>query len=296
MTTAQGSQVQVAFDTALPFDTGSIPLEIISENLTKQGVILETGGLRGSRQHPAERTRTGPYKVSGSLLLPVSRVALDNLLPTILGGSESTDVFDFAESLPEFQMMIDRVSHVFTYTGCKVNQASFRGSKGGLLQLQLDIEAETENVGAAGSFPTLTMPTEKPYAFTDGVVTLAGSAREIFDFNVVIDNALDTERFVNELTRSEIPAQDHIVAVDFNAPFDSANADLYGQSLEGSAATLAFTNAEESGSVLTFSFATIQFPDRSPNSPGKTEIALPLRGVARKVGSTNALVITNAHA
>ena len=73
-------------------------------------------------------------------------------------------------------------------------------------------------------------------------------------------------------------------------PFTSDEVDLYNQALAGAAASLVFTNG---GYSTTFSFAALQFPDRSPVVPGKTEIPLELHGTARKSGSTSELVVTH---
>ena len=218
MAPTYSSQAEFAVDTALPFDTSSIPIEFQSESIQKQGQILETAGIRGTRAHNKERTRTGPYAVSGTITTMASRLMLDTFLPAIMGGSESSNVFSVAETLQELYFMIDRGAKVFTYSGVKVNRATFRGTEQGFIEVSLDIEAETETVGNAGTFPSLTMPTEKPYVFTDGVLTLQSSSREMKSFELVIDNVLDTARFHNSLTRTEIPSTDRIVNTQNNSP------------------------------------------------------------------------------
>jgi hypothetical protein len=283
-------------DTALPIDTSSIPFEFISESLQKKGTILETAGIRGTRQHPTERTRSGPYTVSGQLTFHPSPVMMDFFLPMIMGAPEATDVFAFAETLVTNYLAINRIGKMFTYAGVTVNKATFRGRAGQLLELALDVEAQTETVAAASGWPSLTMPTDYPYVMSDGVLTLVGSTRSFSEFEITIDNVLTTDRFMNSTTRSEIPATDQIVTFKCGTPYTSAEVDLYNQTLLGSAASLVFTNADSTGKVLTFTFGKIQFPDMSPVVAGKSEIPLMLDGVARKTGSTAALSITNANA
>lgn len=292
-----GYAMQFAVDSALPFDTSSIWMEVKSETISKQGQILETDGIRGTRSHIVERTRTGPYSVSGQVTLAVDRVTLDTLLPYILGGSESTNVFSVAETIGEFVMMIDRGAKVFTYAGCRIGRATFRGSSSApVLELVLDIEAETETVGNSGTFPSgMTEITTKPYIFHEGVLTLQSSAREFSSFELVIDNGLIADRWMNSLTRAEILASDRIVTLGTDHPYSTSNTDLYGQALAGAGATLVFTNAESSGDVLTFTMGAIQYPDKSPNVTAKTETTLPLEGTCRKSGSTDEIEITNAH-
>lgn len=294
---AMGVRSKLAADTELPFDAGSIPLEFTRFTVQKIGRILDTDGIRGTRSHRSDRTRTGPYTVSGQLVLPATRRALDVLLPMCLGGAESTDVFNVAETLTELQFMIDRVTKVQTYSGCKANRCTLRGTQGGLLEIAIDIEGETESTGNAGTFPSLTLPEEKPYVFMDGALTLLGTARGFSSFEIVVDNQLVTDRFLNSTTRAELPEQDRIVSARFTLPYDADNADLHDQALAGAAGTLVFTNAEEASSVLTVALGTLQFPARTPVVNGKGETVLELEGQARStVAGDPDIRITNAHA
>jgi two-component system nitrogen regulation response regulator GlnG len=70
--------------------------EFVSESLAKTLTIHETGGIRGTRSHPAERTRDGTYKVQGTIHYHGSKGLLDLLLPRILGAG-SSPTFTLAE-------------------------------------------------------------------------------------------------------------------------------------------------------------------------------------------------------
>lgn len=286
---SMGYQARLAMDAVTPFDVSSEPYEFVSEALQKQGEILDTAGIRGTRSHSVERTRSGTEKVEGSITLHVSPTMLDTLLPRILGGSEDADVFDLAETIPEFQVMVDRVAKVFTYEGCRVNKATFRGSSGGLLELVLDLIGKTESVGNAGTFPALTMPVDPPYVFHDGVLTVASTQRRFMEFEIVIDNALQA-RFANSATATDVSSADRIVTFRCKSPFTADEVDLYNLPLAGAAASLTFTNG---GYTTTFDFPALQFPDRSPVVAGREEIPLELEGIARKTGSTAELTVTH---
>lgn len=291
-----GTLGQVAIDTALPFDTSSIPIEVVlPESLHEEAEIIETNGMRGTVEHNKERTREGLKRVSGSIKVPCSRLALDALLPYITGSAESTNVFALADSLPEFYMMVDRGAKVYTYSGCRIARASFNGSQGQMLFLDLDIEAETETTGAAGSFPVLTMPTEKPYIMKDGVLTLQSSTRLFNNFNLTIQNQLNTELFENALTRYDIPLVDRMISLATDHPWDSDNTDLVAQALDGAAGTAVFTNGAASGDILTFAMAAVQYPNKTPTNQGRDVTRLPLEGMVRSSGTTKPLIITNAH-
>lgn len=286
---SMGHQAQLAMDVATPFDASSEPYEFVSESLRKQGEILDTSGIRGTRSHVAERTREGSDTVSGSITMHVSPAMLDALLPRILGAPENLDVFDLAETIPEFHIMIDRVAKVFTYEGCRVSKATFKGAAGGLIELVLDVVGKTETVGNAGTFPVLSMPVDPPYVFSDGVLTLQAAQRTFMDFELTIDNALKS-RFANSRTATDISPEDRVATFRCTNPFTADEADLYGQALAGAAASLVFTNGSYS---TTFSFAALQFPDQSPVVGGKGEIPLQLEGIARKTGATAELTVTH---
>ncbi|WP_417386927.1 phage tail tube protein [Gimesia sp.] len=286
----------IAFDTTLPFDTSSIPIEIIlPESLHEEAQILETNGMRGTVEHNKERTREGLKRSSGSIKIACSRIVLDALLPYICGTAESSNMFALADTIPEFMLMIDRGAKVYTYSGCRIAKANFNGSKGDFLYLDLDIEAETETTGDAGSFPVLTMPLEKPYLMSDGVLTLVSDTRAFEKFSLTIENKLNTEQFENNLTRYDISMIDRVITLATDHPWSTDNTDLLKQALDGAAGTAVFTNGAASGDVLTFDMAAIQYANVTPTHNAKDVTRLPLTGMVRSSGSTKPLIITNAH-
>lgn len=273
-------------------DSGAIDerFHFDSEDIRKRGVIIERDGLRGTRSHHADDTRVGPYTVGGTVTLQPTPEDLDIWLPRILGAAESTDVFALAETLPDFNVGVDRVTKVFTYAGCKVNKATFRGSSGQTIRLILEIVGKTESVANAGTFPTLSFSNTTPYVFTDLALTLQSSEREVTDFELVIDNQLVTDRFNNSLTVTDIPPGDRIISLRTTHPYASANADLYAQALAGAAGTLALATG---GYSTSFAFAKLQVPDESPVVQGKGEIPLTLNMTSRMTGTTKELIVTH---
>jgi len=276
------------------------PFVFVSESIAKKGVILERTGLRGTRSHTADDTRQGPYTVSGQLVLEPTPEDLAIWLPRILGGTPTgsgTKSYPLAEALPSFTLAIDRVAKVFTYAGCKVNRAVLHGEQGGLLRLVLDIVAKSESVGAAGSFPSLTPSSSQPYIFSDVTLTLASVAREVKQFDLLIDNALVTNRFMNSLTIVNAPEGDRTIALRTLHAWATANTDLYAQALAGAAGTLQLTNAlggtPPTGYTTTFDFATLQCSDRSPTVQSRQEFFLSLDMIARKVAGTAELTTTH---
>ena len=176
-----GTKNETTYGTAVTVDEGFV---FTSENIVKRGVIVERTGLRGTRSHQSDDTRVGPYTVGGRLVLEPTPEDLAVWLPRILGAEAAGTTYDLAETLPSFTLSIDRVAKVFTYAGCKVDRATFQGSQGGLLRLTLDLVAQSENVAAAGTFPSLSPSTAPPYIFSDLALTLAATSREVKQFEL----------------------------------------------------------------------------------------------------------------
>jgi hypothetical protein len=297
---SQGAQAKLCIEPGSgphTFDTSSEPYEFLSENLIGRQPILPNTGIRGTRSEHSIRTRYAPKTVSGTITLEPSPLDLDLWLSRILGAAESSDSFALAETLPAFGIMIDRVAKVYSYSDCYVNKATFSGSQGGKIQLVLDIIGTDFSVGNAGTFPALTLgvlPANQPYAFTDGVFTLAGSARVTKSFELVIDNKLES-RVSNSLTVTSITPQDRIVSLKTVHPYTSAETDLLGQALYGATGSIALTpiGGGMSGVLTTFTFGRLQVEDENPVVPGKTAIEMTLNMIARMTGTTRELVVTH---
>lgn len=289
-----GTKTETTYGTAVTVDQGFV---FVSENIVKRGVIVERSGLRGTRSRQADDTRVGPYTVSGQLVLEPTPEDLAIWLPRILGAAPSGTTFNLAETLPSFTLAVDRVAKVFTYAGCKVNRATFQGAQGGLLRLVLDLVAQSESVAAAGSFPSLSLPVQPPYIFSDVSLTLAGTSREVKQFELTIDNGVVTDRFMNSVTIVNAPEGDRAIALRTVHAWAAGNTDLYAQALAGAAGSLQLTNAlggaPPTGYQTAFTFATLQVPDRSPHVPSRGEVFLNLEMMARRLGSTPELVVTH---
>ena len=277
-TPAQGAQAEMCVDDAIPIDTSSIPIDFTSETLrmTQTHVGHGTGdGLRGTRSRHKDRVAIGSERISGAIELQPVGAELDWFLEKILGGSTDADPLpnttDVAETVPAFQMMIDRVSKVFTYGDLRVSRAIFRGSSGQPINLSLELEGKTETVAAAGGFPALTHYITSIMIFPD--CTLAFNSvqyeADMKSFELTIDNVLDTERFTNAITRSEIPAQDRIVTLRADFGYAGTAAAVYDYAIAGAALALLMTDGTNN---YTFDFANAKIPAESPVVSGKTEI------------------------
>jgi hypothetical protein len=284
-----GTFSKFGIDTANPT---THQLEYTTFGLKKHRTVLSTDGIRGTRSHPVERTRDGTYTCSGAIAMNPGPAALDILLPFITGSAKSVNTFALAESLTAQTafIQIDRVAKVHTYAGCQVNKATFKASQGGLLEVSIDWEALTETPGNAGTFPALTADVDIPYVLMDAVVTIGGLTVQFREFELVIDNHLKLDRFMNSVSRTDLPALDRTVEVTLSLPYTSDTAALYDTNATPAHVVATFTNGADS---LALDMVAVQFPTESPDTPGRDEILLPYKGTARKSGATSELVITN---
>ena len=263
--------------------------EFRTEGLRAAREIVETSGIRGTRSMPIERTRDGTVRINGTIAFHATPAMLDLLLPRIMGSAEVADLFAVSETLPEFDVLIERVAKRFVYAGCKVSRATFRATAGGALELDLELTGKSETVSAT-AFPAITAPTDPPYIWSDAVCTVEGSARVVTRWELSIDNQLNA-RFSNSNTATDIHTQGRVVTVSMTVPYTSDEVDLYGINSSGaSGATFVLTNG---GRSITFTVGALAVADSSPVVGGPGEILLEMSGIAKSTGSTKELSITS---
>lgn len=279
--------------------------EFLSENLTTAREVIRTEGLRGTRLHPVERIRQGRQTPGGDITMQPTYAELVNLLPRIIGaavGGAGTNSYTISDTVPvAFQTVIDRIAKVFTYTGCRVGKAVFKSAPGQPLELAMTVQALAESIGNSGTFAALTVANNPPFIFEDGVLTLGGTTYQILDFETTIDWKLKEDRWVNSLTRTDLPSLDVQVLTKFTVPFTSDTAALYDASAwaqAGSPLTYGITGninfnafgagAGAAGVSLGLVFGNLVFPaEKSPNVAGRDEIGMVLSGEARRVGQSS---------
>ena len=252
-------------------------MAVLSCSLGKKEVLLQRNGIRGVRNHFDTDVRKGPQRIMGTINLEPSYTELAALMALAIGAGGNT-----ADSLSEFNTVVDRHVRVDTYTGCKIARATISGTQGGIISCSLDIIGKTEVVNTG----TVSTPiSDVPFILSDVVLTLASAARETANFTLVIDNQIDGERFLNAVTLSKVTEQDRIVQLASLHPHNDANIALYDQAVGGAAGTLAMNNGTN---LATFSFGKLQVPAESPDIPGKSEVMLALNMLATKVNNTAA--------
>lgn len=286
MSETAGSSGRVAFDTDATFDGNSTWLEFVSENIVLSEEIVRTDGIRGTRMRDSANAAVGPRRVSGTIAFVVTRKWLDLVLPAVLGANESSNVFNVAETIPDFYLLIDKGADVELVGPCKASTLTLSWDTG-VLNGTLAIEAE-DMVGGQTWPAGLTQPNQsKPYVYSDlGDITIDGTARVPFGGEIVIDNLLSSDQFGNSLTREDlIIATDRDVRLAIDVSGDSSNADLLDHvgsvGVVGEAITLTFTSANESGSSITIVFGRVAFNKVQPVTQGKGPRRMRIAGSSR---------------
>jgi hypothetical protein len=81
----------------------------------------------------------------------------------------------------------------FTYAGCKITKAQLSCKAGEIATLGLDMVARSVTTGTALATAT-PAATINPFTFVHGSLSIGGSAVEVMDFTLDIDNSLGTDR------------------------------------------------------------------------------------------------------
>jgi hypothetical protein len=252
-------------------------LDYQSETLGLDETFLDTAGLRGTRSRMAARTVPTFRRVAGDVVLTPNPVELATVLPYVLGGTPSGTSYPLGEQLPAFVVQILRAAgSLFTYTGCRVAQAVFRGQAGQALELTLSLLGIDETVANA-AFPSLSLDTTTlPFVFNQLTLTVATYVVQAFSFELTVDNGLEV-RQVNSPTATAVYATDRPVTLSVVVPFGDA-ANLYGLASAGVAAAANFTSG---GTSLDFATPALQLPRRPVTVPNRSEVRLTLQGGAR---------------
>lgn len=292
MSASIGTYGKLGIGAASPVDKR---LRYKDEDLISKLGLIDGNEINGSLDRQIELMRDGEIRVAGPINLVPNAVEISYLLQWILGGTPTgtplvTYPLTQTNNLPEKFVTIDRVIKVFTYTGVKVNRATFRAVQGGPLELSLDLIGKTASEDVAGSFPAISLDLSNgPFVFRDVVMTLAGTTVKAKEFVLTIDNVLNPDRFFNSQTLQSIDQQDRKITFETSLPYGDFQALKAGFVSAGTAVVATFTNG---GAVLGFSMVKVAIPYVDPGTPGRSEIMLPAAGDAMASGGTASLVTT----
>lgn len=225
------------------FSSGATRLEFNNESLQSAGSLLRGEGIRGTRSKTVSQARRGPYSVGGAVNFDASL----NLIKTwgeYALGDETTNVLTPTETLPVFGLIVDKVSDVCKFEGCKVNRLALTASSGGIVKGTADILGLSYS-NSALTFPSLTLgetANDYPLVLSDAVLTIGGTAYDMSSFNLTIDNAI-TSIQRNSLYPGCVRESQRSVTLQANIPSTSAAwTALDEPALTGVAITLVLTS------------------------------------------------------
>lgn len=274
----------------LGFGTSSTvdkPLEFISCTLRKQGQNIEHEGIRGTRSRQSERVAQGTYSVAGQIVCQPTPEELANILQWA-GFSVASTTYSLTETLTSRYVDVYTGADKGLFGGVYVNRLSLASSENSPLTCTLDLIGKTET-RSTSSFPSLTWTASRPFMHHEVTATFAGSSRAVKSFNMSIDNALIVA-FNHTQSANDIFPGNRNVAVSYTTPWSSSETDMYGQSVAGSAATIAYAFG---GYSLSIALAALQIPDSGPViSRIGSEIVGEFAGMARATSSTSEVIIT----
>lgn len=279
-------------------------LEFLSCDVSSERELIRNEGLRGTRLHPVSRVRQGRLMCGGVLEFEPTYSDMRpgsgfGILRHMIGDEAGVGPYTYSvsDTQPDvFQFIVDKVAKVITYLGARTSRVTFRSSAGQPLSCSWEIEALSESVGAAASFASLTIPNVPPFVWHDAVVTLNGTGYQCMDWEMTLDWALKTDRWVNSQTRTDLPSMDCTVTTRFTVPYTSDTTGLYDLFTESSevatgvAGSVAFTKSSTS---VTFAWTGLLFPMQKIVVPGRDEIVMSLVTEARRpTAGTAPLIIT----
>ncbi len=257
--------------------------EVVSSTVKKQGEVLDSQGLLGTRTRREDRTRAGLIRVGGQLAFDVNPLMMDYFVPYILGTLEATDAFHTSDTMLAFDMLHDPFGTgalAIKYTELYVNRMSLRFAPG-IMRMTLDVigksitTAQTFDAAALGA----TAATCAPYVFYDTAsgFSIQSATTEIVEGELTIDNGLDVQ-FRNSQTATSIRATDRTVSLAASIPLTATTFAANFGDKAAVDATIVITNGTV---VTTFTLNNFKCPDEGYEVNGKGEVVLKLTGMAR---------------
>jgi len=301
---------QLGFAAESTVGTSATPtrfLEFVNESVQLTIERVESKAVHSSqRTMRSDRWVAGKRSVSGSVAVEVADRGFGQLLAyafgggtwaisTPSGGTNTRDItitqtLNYGRSMT---MQIGRPDtagtvNPFTYTGCKITEASLSCAVDDLLQLSVNFAAHDEATGtslASVSYPA----TQSLLSWVGGTFSLAGSALDVKDFSFQVNHGLNTDRYLQRtggtLIKEPIEAAMAEVSGSFTVEFESLT--QYNRYVSGTPATLAGTwqGATIEGSLLyqlSVGIPVARFDGATPNvgGPDILEMQVPFKALA----------------
>lgn len=261
---------------------GSTPTwDFVSDSLIAKEQILVGSGLRGYRQRQLEAESNGLYDVSGQLVAEPSIGFLSFWLPYVMGGGTTT-IPAFAQTVPDFDIVCDRVAGIYKYQSCKVSKFSMKFTSGSLVRCTMDIIGKAYQATTFAGAALGTTHLYQPCQSASIVIANATQNMAVEDFELTIDNAIVAKRRC-KLTNQDLIETDRQVMFKGSAAWDAAHAANFanGGFYPDSGFTITLTNTAISSTVsAAFTFSRVKIPIAHA-TPQADEFILPIEALCR---------------
>jgi hypothetical protein len=286
--------------------SSAVPISFNQCSLAGKRLMVTDNGHRGSRQRTKCRTRLAAESASGSFGGNFAPNEIDAILPWVLG---NTGALRPENGIKPIYAVVEKINETypatvarrFKYHKLHINSLTISGSTSNPINWEVSTIGTHEESGV--SAPAGNVSCDSFYIFPDVVFTYSGTAYPIRSFSLTINNFIDTNPYENSLRPTRFEASDCGITLAVQCEYNSDTEALYRASLDGAAATLAFsaiTLSNASTAAYSFAFHNLKIPNGEPTIGQRGRLTLPLQMEAfRKDGDIvpstngdNALFIT----
>lgn len=269
---------------------------VVRDTIGLDNEKLDGDGTTGTRSLYDVLTRDGVDRVAGQIEFNPTHNIFDTMLPYMLGGSEASDTFPVADTLPDFDRLKDMSGEIVKHTGLKVSKSALTFGPG-LLKLTLDCigKAETASGLSWSSAALGTDDLDIPYAFQDCVISINSGTRKIRQGVLTVENNCEAIYSSGSVTAEEIRSQgSRIVTLASTHPTSSTEWTQLYNGTSGSTATITMTcvGSLYTG-ITTITLRKLRAPKKCPVFESKGEIFYVPVWQARHDGTNAEISITN---
>jgi len=177
--TASTATASVAVDAQVEIDGSAYCFARFRDQSTQERVQNHRGTICGKAHPPSHRVQAGREIIEFSLTLDITAPVMTTLLPHMTTTNSSGVIWAANETLSSFDIVVNKVGRIHTYTNCRIARWVIRAQRGSMpVSIQLDCVAESETETAS-------------YSFTDGdvdqIYAFTGVSYEIDDVAVPVD-------------------------------------------------------------------------------------------------------------
>jgi hypothetical protein len=311
---ASGLAGQWGFVDESTYGTFVVPtrfLEFNSESLKLERERIESAGIRAGRR-VLHRWAAGVQRVTGDIEFELAPQGTALLWKHILGAVVTTGASPYTHTFTPGDLAgksmtvqigrpdIGGTVRAFSYLGCKVASAELSLAVNEFAQMSVSLYGAHEDTGqslAVAAYPA----TLSPFVFTQGSVSLAGSAFDVQECSLAIDNGLATDRhFIRTTTpeRPKEPLEATRRAITGSLTADFTDLTAYNRFVNGTEAALVVT-LNAGASAQTTITMNVRFDGTTPDIGGDELLGqeLPFKAVsATSDAAAITAVVINADA